>query len=125
MTYYSLNKKLFTVKLLMQPYVTQNADWCSRIPIDLVVIQSKNKIRTFSRQNMEKWDLCYSSNRSVIALRVKQLMLLPSFEVSVLRIEYSSIRMMLKTHHIYVVLHVCTLYVSTDNASHPGPIPDL
>lgn len=117
MIYYSLNKKLFTVKLLMGPYVTQNTD--------LVVIQSKNKIRIFSRQNKEKWDLCYSSNRSVIILRVKQLMLLPSFEVSVLRIEYSSIRMMLKTHHIYVVSHVCTLYVSTDNASHPGSIPDL
>lgn len=31
-------------------------------------------------------------------------MLLPSFEVSVLRIEYSSTRMILKTHHIHVVL---------------------
>lgn len=36
--YYSLNKKLFIVKLLMGPYAMQNKDWCSRVPIDLVVI---------------------------------------------------------------------------------------
>lgn len=70
-------------------------------------------------------DLCYSPNRSVITLGVKQLMPLPSSEVSVLRIEFSSTKMMLKTYHTYVVPHVCTSYVSTDNVSHPVPIPDL
>lgn len=44
MIYYSLNKKLFTVKLLMGPYVRQNKDWCSRVPIDLAVILSKTKM---------------------------------------------------------------------------------
>lgn len=102
----------------MGSYVIQNTDSCSRVPTDLVVIQSKNK-------NKKKWDLCYSSNRSVITLGVKELMPLPSFEVSVLRIEYSSTTMMLKTHHIYVVSHIWASYVSTDHVSYPGPIPDL
>lgn len=102
----------------MGPYVIQNTESCSRVPTDLMMIQSKNK-------NKEKLDLCYSPNRSVITLGVTELIPLPSFEVSVLRIEYPSTRMMLKTHHIYVVSHVCASYVSTDNVSYPGPVPDL
>jgi len=58
MTYYSLNKMIFTIKLLTGLYVTQNGLLSSIIPMDLVVTESKNKAQLSSRQNEMKWGLC-------------------------------------------------------------------